>query len=347
MKTNKVHQGKEFQSSFRYVGQVTKFISGIKEEAKVVDFFTEKVTEVKGVPMRQIVFQICTDKYNKLKVELSGFKQEFAYPYSSKHKKSSKVKWEDRFNKDKYPDNTYHLISPDWDVCQTLGDELQEDIWVEVRGYYNFDKYTAEEGGQEYNITKRIIKNVNIIKPKEDEEGKVFYINDDGKEIVFDYICDFKDENFKEINSGYVELGIRSAYQDEDTKETKVNAVYMGYGKEASIPKEFELMAYKESLAKAFAKLNRGDFVKVQVRDNNRPIFSQVEKNNAEVEDDPFADLDEEDKVANTGWAISGNKKGLEIIGQVSGTYIKGMLTEDEMAGMPSEEEVPEWMKEE
>ena len=350
MKNNKVHNGKEFQSSWKYVGQVAKHISGIKEESKEVDFFTEKVTEVKGVPMRQVVFDVLTTKYNKIKVELSGFTQEFAYPYSSKHKKSSKVKWADRFNKDKYPDTTYHLINPDWDVCQTLGDTLKEETWVEVRGYYDFSTYTAEDGTT-YPVIKRIIKNVNLITPKED--GKVFYISQDNKgnekEIEFEYICDFSDQNFKEINVGYVELGVRSTYQDETTKDTKVNAVYMGYGKEASIPKEFELMVYhkesgKTSLADAFAKINRGDFVKVQVVDNNRPTFGQVEKVE-EGEDNPFADVEE--VVANTGWAINGNKKGLEIIGQVSGTYIKGMLNEDELAGVPSEEEELPWMKEE
>jgi len=382
LKNSKVHGGKEFQSNFRYVGQVTKYISGIKEEAKVVDFFTEKITEQKGIPMRSVVFQVVTDKYNKLKVELNGFKQEFAYPYSSKTKKSSKVKWEDRFNKDKYPDNTYHLISPDWDVCQSLGDMLQEEIWVEVKGYYDFSKYQAEDSDQEYNITKRIIKSVNIIKPKENtfeewykqgfkkdwdkkeaisselqdkfdawdkQHKKVSYINQDNKEIEFEYICDFSDPNFKEINTGYIELGIRSTWQDETTKDTKVNAVYMGYGKEASIPKEFEMMVYykdsvKTPLADAFAKLNRGDFVKVQIRDNNRPIFSQVEDIDTDQADNPFADVEE--KVANVGWAISGNLKGLEIVNQVTGTYIKNMLSEDELAGLPSEEEVPEWMKE-
>ena len=377
MKRNKVHDGKEFQSSFRYVGQVLKHISGIKEESKIVDFFTEKVTEVKGVPMRQAVFQVATAKYNKLKVELNGFEQELVYPYSSKHKKSAKVKWVDRFNKDKYPDKTYHLIDTPWDTCQNLGDILEEDIWVEVRGEYVFDKY-VDESQQEHPVTKRIIKSVNIINPKENtfeewykkeykkdwnkteeittelqnafdgwdnEHKKVSYINSDGKEIEFEYICDFDDPNFKEINTGFVELGVRSTYQDEDTGETKVNAVYMSYGKEASLPKEFELDVCKPSLANAFAKLNRGDFVKVQVVDNNRPIFSKVESVDKDMEDNPFADLDEEDKVVNTGWAISGNKKGLEIIKQVTGEYVKGMLSEDELAGVPSEEEKMPWME--
>lgn len=347
MKHNKIHGGKEFQSNFRFVGKVAKHIAGIKDESRTLDFYTEKVTEVKGVPMRTVVFDVLTDKYNKLKVELNGFKQKFAYPYSSKHRKSAKVKWEDRFDKNKYPDSTYHLITTDWDLCQELKDVLEEDIWVEVRGRYDFSKFTNDEG-QEFNVIKRIIKNVNVLQQKKD--GKVFYIDERGKEREFDYVCDFDNKDFQEINVGYIEIGIRSTYQDEHSKDTKINAIYMDYGKEISTTKELELIVYhkktgKTPLADAFTRLNRGDFVKVQVADNNRPIFTQVEDTDNDAEDNPFADVEE--KVANVGWAISGNKKGLEITGQVTGTYVQNMLTEDELAGVPSEEEIPEWMKEE
>ncbi|UNK20457.1 hypothetical protein MNQ98_10770 [Paenibacillus sp. N3/727] len=55
---------------------------------------------------------------------------------------SVKIAWEERFDRVKYPDDTYHQIDPEWDKIDKLKEIVKEDEWVdEVKrlkenGYY-------------------------------------------------------------------------------------------------------------------------------------------------------------------------------------------------------------------
>lgn len=152
-----------------------------------------------------------------------------------------------------------------------------------------------------------------------------------------DYVMDFRDEKFHEINSFEMQIGIKSTYQDETTKDTKVNGVFLSYGKEKSQVDDVELDVFYEepnegykAFADSFANLNPLDFLMVYGVDNNRAEFTLVEVQEAE-DDNPFADV--QDKVVSYEQAASGTKKGLEIKGYIGGTYTKELLTEDEVFG--------------
>lgn len=321
MKINKVHNGKEFNSFFQFVGKVHKHSKFKDGQNEVVDIF--RVTETKTKkPRKVLVFEVETAKDNKIKVELNAMEMPFANAYSSTNKHNFKVKWEDRFDKTKYPDETYHLIDTDWDKIDKFADEIKEGSWVEVRGKYEFDK--SEFEGKEYLIVKRMINTLTVI-----EDGAAIKVGNG--EIT--YTTDFASENFVEINRFNLELGIRSVYQDEKTQDTKVNGVFLDYGKERSVPKDIELMVYytpseKKPLADAFAALNRFDVVEVYGQDNNRVEYGDVIVE-SKVNDDPFADVEEtQEKTKRT---VVGSKKGLEILGVINGTYQRGLLTEEEI----------------
>lgn len=127
-----------------------------------------------------------------------------------------------------------------------------------------------------------------------------------------------------------MQIGIKSVYQPEDSKDTKVNAAFLGYGKERSAVYDVELTVFhrepeegKRSIAEAFANLNRLDFLVVHGIDNNRAEFATVEVEEPE-EDNPFADVAE--KVKSYEQVSSGTKKGLEIQNVFAGTYVKDCL---------------------
>jgi hypothetical protein len=340
LKLNKTHGGKEFKSFFRFIGQVKKHVSGMGDNSKVCPIYEETITKT-NKPRRVAQFDVLTDKFNNIHVQNAGMEKEFAYIYSSTDKNGKSIKWNDRADKSKYPSATYHLIAEPWDLTKEVGEKINDGDWVEVRGRYEFDSFTNEEGNT-YPIKKCIFTKVEPV--------------EDGKEVkfggeTFNYVCNFDDPNFREVNFFELEIGILSTYQDENTGDTKVNAVFLDYGKEASVPKTVELVVYqketgKKSLADAFAGLDRGDFLKVHGQDNNRPIFSLVE--DADNTDELFNDVEEQ--VADKSWAISGNKKGLEITGVVKNSRKPGLLTEDEIAGVVAEkvedEEEPDWMRE-
>lgn len=418
IKLNKVHNGKEFTNSFHFVGLVKPVRKKDNDSDNWfdVEFFDTTTTQT-NKPRRVLQFNIETAFKNELKVELAGMEMPMANVYSSLHKKNFKINWEDRFDKSKYPDDSYHLIDTDWDKTEKLSKLVDKDIWVEVKGHYEFSSFTNDDGN-EVNTVKRIIDQIIPLKNGEItitglKEGEVFraydsaedgiylgmgkadktgtatlrvgwlnpeggklYIckvendtegkraeqeyNDsvvengritvknnvdsqirlpkaDGKGFEYvPYVRDFKDENFKEINTFEMQIGIKSTYQDETTKDTKVNAVYLDYGKEKSVPKDVELIAYykeasegKQPFADAIARLNRLDFLVVEGIDNNRAEFALVEVEEKE-EDNPFADVDE--KVSDYEQVSTGTKKGLEILRYVTGTYSRELLTEEEIS---------------
>lgn len=156
-----------------------------------------------------------------------------------------------------------------------------------------------------------------------------------GYEYV-DYIRDFKDPEFFEINKFEMQLGIRSTYQHEETLHTKVNGVYLGYGKEKSVPYHIELDVYhvkpeeegKASLATAFSRLANNSFLVVEGIDNNRAETVMVEVEETDS-DNPFADVSE--KTIEYVEMSAGTKKGLEILRYIQGTYVKELLTDDEI----------------
>lgn len=163
-------------------------------------------------------------------------------------------------------------------------------------------------------------------------------VNGQGRSYEYvDYTMDFKDDEFKEINSFEMQIGIRSAYQEDEKSDTAVNAVYLDYGKERSTPKELDLTVYyqeveegKTPLATAFGRLNRLDFMTVQGIDNNRVTKALVEVEEAVEDDNPFENVGE--KTVSYEEVSTGTKKGLEITSYVTGTYKKELLTEEEIS---------------
>lgn len=426
IKLNKVHEGKEFSNGFHFVGLVKPVRK--KDDADnwydVEIFDTTKTQTDKD--RRVLQFNIETAYRNELKVELAGMEMQMANVYSSANRHNFKIDWADRHDKSKYPDTTYHLIDPDWDKAEKFGKVIDKDMWVEVKGHYEFSSFQNDEG-KEINTVKRIIDQVYPLKNGEvtvkgvkegdvykaydaqeggnylgmgkadktgvatvrvgwlNPEGGTLYVckaNDDGTETKrveqkytdgtvegekitvkngtdssvrmpkpdgqgFDYVTyvrDFRDENFKEVNSYEMQIGIKSTYQDEQTNDTKVNAVYLDYGKTRSTPKDVELIVYhkeadtdKTPLSTAFARLNRLDFLTVEGVDNNRAEFAMIEVRETE-DDNPFEDVGE--KVSDYEQVTTGTKKGLEILRYITGTYKKELLTEEEIS--PEVQEVKE-----
>lgn len=418
IKLNKNHGGKEFSNSFHFVGKVKPVQKKDQDTDSWYDveiFDTNKTQTNKD--RRVLQFIVETAFKNELKVELAGMEMENVWVYSSTHKKSAKLDWADRNDKTKYPDETYHLIQTDWDKTERLGKIVEKDMWVEVKGKYEFSSFTNEEG-QVINNIKRIIEHVVPLKNGEvtikgltegdtfkaydsaedgnylgmgkvNKEGvatiRVGWLNPEGGKLYITkvtddvegkraeqtytstvvegerisiknnvdsqiglpkadgsrgynyvpYVRDFKDENFKEINSFEIQLGIKSTYQDETTLDTKINGVYLDYGKDKSVPRDVELVVYykeaeegKTPFATAFGRLNHLDFLVVEGIDNNRAEFTMVEV--AEKEDDnPFEDVDE--KVTSYEQASSGTKKGLEVLRYIQGTFARELLTEEEI----------------
>jgi hypothetical protein len=365
IKLNKKHEGKEFRNEFRFIGQVKPVRKKDQDSDSWFDVPFYQVTETQTKKLRKVLqFNVETAFKNELKVELAGMEKDLAYVYSSKHKKSASVAWADRLNKDSYPDDTYHYIQQEWDKTEDIGNLIEEKMWVDVRGHYEFDTFKNDDG-EEIKTVKRIIDQVYPLKNgevlikglkkddvfkaydsaengnylgmgKADETGvvsiKVGWLNpeggtlyvckvdgetegkrtavtyndsvtetdritvrnnvtndiqligEDGKKVYKPYVRDFKSPEFFEVNTFEMQIGIKSTYQDESTKDTKVNAVYLGYGKERSVPKDVELTVYfkasengKTPFADAFARLNRLDFLVVEGIDNNRAEFAMVE----------------------------------------------------------------------
>lgn len=417
IKINKRHGGKEFNNSFRVIGKVKPVMKKDAATESWVEADIYELTQTKTNKDRKVIqFIVETANRNELKVELSGIEQQLVYPYSSKHNESFELEWEHRFDKTKFPDESYKLFTTNWDLCDQLSKIIKPDMWVDVRGTYEFNSFKNDEG-ETVNIVKRIIKQVYPLKngmveinnvksgdeyrvydseengvllgygkAKEEvieinvgwlspeggeifitklnngEEGKrakVAYngnvsesdrikvfnnvestirINkEDGSYEYIPFIRDFKSENFNEINEFEMQIGIKSVYQPEDSKDTKVNAAFLGYGKERSEVYDVELTVFhkepeegKRSIAEAFANLNRLDFLVVHGIDNNRAEFAKVEVEEPE-EDNPFADVAE--KVKSYEQVSTGTKKGLEILNVFAGTYVKELLTEEEITG--------------
>lgn len=417
IKLNKNHGGKEFSNSYHFVGLVKPVRKKDQESDNWfdVEIFDTNKTQT-GKDRRVLQFNIETAFKNELKVELAGMEMPQANVYSSTHKKNYKIAWEDRFDKTKYPDDTYHLIDPDWDKAEKFSKTIQKDMWVEVKGHYEFSSFINDEGN-EISIVKRIIDQVFPLKNgeviikglkendvykaydsaeggnylgmgKADKEGvatlRVGWLNPEGGKLYickvendtegkrieqnyndsilegeritvknnvdsqirlpkadgtgFEYVTyvrDFKDENFKEINSFEMQVGIKSTYQDEETLNTKINGVYLDYGKERSTPRDVELIVYykeaeegKTPLATAFSRLNRLDFLVAEGIDNNRAEFARVEVKETE-DDNPFEDVGE--KVTDYEQVSSGTKKGLEVLRYIAGTYKRELLLEEEI----------------
>lgn len=419
-KVNKNHQGKEFVSNFHFVGKIEPVQRKDQSNDNWFDVEIYDTTETRTGRARKVTqFQLETAPYNKLKVEIAGMEMEYAYLYSMKARQSFRLEWADRFNKAKYPDDTYFLIDTDWDKTVKFGEMLSggEGMWVDVKGHYEFDTFTTDDG-DEIKLVKRImdrvsplkngtvevkgLKNGEFVRVLDKEEGgnflgqgkadadgtaaiRVGWLNPEGgklyackldakkeegarTEVVYtdtvsevgnftvtnnetvspvridktggyeyiDYPLDFQDPDFKEINVFDMQVGIRSTYQDEESKDTIVNGVFLDYGKERSTPKEVELNVYYQeaeegntALATAFGRLNRLDYMVVEGIDNNRAEYTMIEVEEQE-EDNPFENVGEQ--VKSYERASTGTKKGLEITGYVTGTYMKELLSEDEIA---------------
>lgn len=422
IKLNKKHNGKEFYSKFQFVGKVKPVQKKDPDSDNWYDVEIADTTKTqKGDPRKVLQFIVETATQNNLKVEVAGMEMKLAYLYSQTHKKSAPISFADRFDKKKYPDETYHLIDTDWDKVDKFGAIVKPDMWVDVQGHYEFSTF-QNDSGEDINMVKRIIDSVRPLKngvveisgvnqgdtfkvydAKEDgnylgmgkgsEEGiatiYVGWLNDSGKIYIskvnadksetprteqeygsgttengkfkiingveeckvqvekedgsgrhfIDYVKDFKNPDFKEINTFEMQIGIKSTYQNEETKNTKVNAVFLDYGKEKSKIHDVELDVFYNKVesgtdtATAFGRLEEKDFVVVQGIDNNRAEFTLVEVQEKE-DDNPFADI--ADKVVQYERASTGTKKGLEIIRPVMGTFARNLLTEEEVYGNAS-----------
>lgn len=338
IKTNKKHGGKEFKSSFRYIGKV----GTVNKKDPVTDswekqpIYDQTLTRTKK-PRRVLQFEIETAESNKLRVELAGMEQKLAYAYSRSENKTVRLEWDDRFNKEALPNDSYHLIEVDWDKSERLGKLVQENEWYEVKGQYQFDTFTPEGSNEEKVFVKRIINSVRPIKDGVivNDDGTTQSVKHAGEE--FDYIADFKSPDFREVNYVTMQVGIRSTYQDDVTGDTKVNAVFLDYGKEKSEPKAVELIVYqteavegKIALADAFASLNTYDFIEITGQDNNRATFAYVDVAEVIDDKDPFSDVDDSQRLTRKEKVTNGDKKGIEVTGYVANSLMRELLTEDE-----------------
>ncbi|WP_405169370.1 hypothetical protein [Paenibacillus sp. FSL H3-0286] len=333
IKKNNNHGGKEFASSFHFIGKVKQ----IKEKDKNTDswedvpFFKFEDEGKKKV----IHFIIETALSNELKVKLTGKEKPFAYPYSRKHKNSTKVAWAERFAKEKYPDDSYHLIDPEWDRIDKIKEIVQTDAWVEVKGKYTPYEFTTEDG-QTIKGVSRTISFVNpILDGKVIIDGKAQDIKVDNK--VVNYVCDFKSPDFIEVNKYSMQVGINTTYQDSESGNTTIKGVVLTNGIERSEPKDVELIVYqteategKKSLADAFSSLNTYDFIEVTGQDNNRATFAYVDVEEVILSSDPFADVDDTQRVIRQERVTNGDKKGLEVTGYVANSLMRELLTEEE-----------------
>lgn len=414
---NKKHGGKEFNNSFHFVGKVKPVQK--KDEATdswyEVEIFDTNLTKSKK-DRRVTQFIVETANRNDLKVEVAGMEQDIAFIYSSTHKNTERIPFAQRHDKSVYPDDTYHLIDTDWDKAEKFGKIVEKDMWVDVKGHYEFSSFQNEEGN-EITVVKRIIDQLSPLKNgtitvtglvegdtfraydseidgkylgmgKANKEGiatlRVGWLNPEGGEMYLtklegelegkrvkleytdgvveineritvsnnttssvrvpktdgagyqyiDYVRDFKDEAFVEINTYEMQLGIKSTYQDEKTNHTKVNGVFLSYGKEASVINDVELTVFhkeasegKQSLATAFSRLAPNSFLVVEGIDHNRMETMVIEV--LAGEDDPFADVEE--KAVEYQTVSAGTNKGLEITKYIQGSYIKEMLTDEEI----------------
>lgn len=193
IKLNKNHGGKEFKNSFRFIGLVRP----VRKKNQATDswdalpFYEEKLTQT-NKPRRVLQFNVETAYRNELKVEVAGMEKDLAYAWSSKHRKSTSVAWADRKNKEVLPDETYHVMTTEWDLTEEVGAWLQEDMWVDVKGSYEFGSF-ANEDGETVNTVKRIIESVYPLKNgeveikglKEGDEFKAFDSATDGRQLGY------------------------------------------------------------------------------------------------------------------------------------------------------------------
>lgn len=331
VKLNKKTGNKEFKNYFHFVGKIAPVRK--QDENKEwydVPYFSQNLTKESKKPRRVLTFDLETSLSNKLKIELNGMEMKLVYPYSSASGKSVEVPWDDRFDKTKFPDNTYNVLGgTDWDNAEEFSKLVATDNWVEVKGYYEFSKYTPENGAPMI-IVKRFIKELNEVK-----DGQEIKID---KDTTITYVTDIMSPEFKEVNYINLQIGIRSTLQNEQTGNTQVNAVVLTYGKEKSVVQDAELTVYqqevaegKKSLADAFATLLETDFIEIIGMDNNRATFSYVPVVEKYENDDPFADVPEEGSATRLEKVVTGEKKGLEIISFVQKTKILEYLTIEEM----------------
>lgn len=420
IKLNKNHQGKEFSNSFHIVGLVKPVRKKDNETDNWFDVEIYDTNKTKSNKDRRVTqFIVETANRNELKVEVAGMEQDFAYIYSSVDRKSVRVPFSTRKDKSTYPNDTYHLIDTDWDKAEKIGEMVTEGMWADVKGKYEFSKFTNDEG-KEITSIKRIIEQVTPLKNGEititglkegdvfrafdsevegtylgmgkadkegvakvrvgwlNPEGGTLYItkmeNDvEGKRVKLDYtdgtvttdritvsnnvdssvrvdkqdgsgyeyityVRNFRSEDFVEINKFEMQLGIRSTYQDSETLDTKINGVFLSYGKERSTPNDVDLTVYhketeegKDSLATAFSRLLPNSFLVVEGVDNNRAETALVEVQEKE-DDNPFLDVAE--KTIEYVQVSAGTKKGLEVLRYVQGTYIKELLTDEEITSV-------------
>jgi hypothetical protein len=334
IKPGKNHGGKEFQSSFHFIGKI--------KNKKEKDLTTDSWEDVPFFRLEEegkkkvLEFVIETDRGNDLRLKLTGKEMPFAYPYSSKHRKSVKVDWKDRFDKTTFPDDTYHLIDPEWDKADKFNESLVTGDWYEVKGKYSIYEFANDEGETIKGFT-RTVSNLNkIVDGKVMIDGELKPVRVDNKELI--YVADFDSPDFIEVNNFNMQIGIRSTYQDGATGNVKVNATYLDYGKQRSEPKDVELDVYQElvteegkkSLADAFASLNQYDFIEVKGKDNNRATYAWVDVPEVIASDDPFADVEDTQRVTRQEKVINGAKKGLEITGYVGSSLMRDLLTEEE-----------------
>ena len=152
------------------------------------------------------------------------------------------------------------------------------------------------------------------------------------------YTTDFESDDFQEVNHNSIQIGINTVYQEEGQKDVKINGYYLSYGKERSVPSYPELLVPyvepspgKVALSDAFLSLNKFDFVEVVGKDFNTVTYADVEVDTKESAIDPFAQVSEEDKIAETKRVISGTRRGIEVTSIVNGSYMAEMLTEEEV----------------
>lgn len=249
--------------------------SSFKVRGKIVgmsnDNFFKEDTSANGNTYRRINFGVVTKPDSRVFVELFGMPMDYAYAYSRSEKKTQKINWENRFDKNKLKKG-YDLIEPDWDKCERIKEEFSDKDDVVVVGEIQYSEYNG-------NLQQRfVIKNI--------------------------YKCsepiDFEAEDFKEENVFTQELTITDVQHDKENGKLIINAyIIEGRGKNnppVIQPAQFVVeIERNRKFAATIGKLKFGTTLKASGYINHRAITEEVEQEQGEE----FGEFEETSTVTN------------------------------------------------
>ena len=281
MRFNKKHGGKEFKSEFRFIGKV----SPVQKKDEVTESWVdvpifEQTTTSTNKPRNVLQFQVETAPFNRIKVELAGMEMQSAYAYSRTDKATHRADWADRFDKSKYPNDTYHLIETDWDKSERFGKLIVPDMWVDVRGHYEFDSFEGSDG-KEIKLVKRVIDFVNPLRNglleitglNPEEQVKV-YGSADGDDFLGSGKAD--KDGVVSANIGWLNPEGGNVYVCKVVDNEEQQRTAIPYNEATQETKQFKITNNLETSSVRFNKPDRGYEYKDYVMDFNSEEFVEV-----------------------------------------------------------------------